>query len=419
MVKRIIAIIFIFACTTVAWLVLGATIFARTGQSDSALRGKVASTWGAPQTQTAAVATWEKVETKQVESTEDGKRVTRTVIDRTAIPLPLEQSRVTVALDLDQRQKGLQWYSTYKVAFGGTYRFRNTGASDLITFRLLFPTTQAIYDDLTVTIDGAPAATHDIAAMEPRGHGSGVEASARVAAGASATLVVAYRSQGLNTWSYSFGGGDVSRVKDFALTMRTNFADVDFPDNTLSPSEKHERAGGWDLGWHYANLISGYEIGMVMPEHLQPGPLAGKISLFAPVSLFFFFFVMFIITTVRGIELHPMNYFFLAGAFFAFHLLLAYLVDHMEIHAAFAIASVTSVFLVASYLRLVIGPQFALREAALAQIVYLVLFSYAFFFEGFTGLAITIGSVATLFVVMQMTGRIRWSEKFAATPRGG
>jgi hypothetical protein len=42
-----------------------------------------------------------------------------------------------------------------------------------------------------------------------------------------------------------------------------------------------------------------------------------------------------------------------------------------------------------------------------------VLFSYAFFFKGFTGLAITIGSIVTLFVVMQLTGRIRWEEKFA------
>jgi hypothetical protein len=61
-----------------------------------------------------------------------------------------------------------------------------------------------------------------------------------------------------------------------------------------------------------------------------------------------------------------------------------------------------------------VGLQFALREAALAQLIYLVLFSYAFFFKGLTGLSITIGAILTLFVVMQMTGRIQWSEKFAS-----
>jgi len=49
----------------------------------------------------------------------------------------------------------------------------------------------------------------------------------------------------------------------------------------------------------------------------------------------------------------------------------------------------------------------------LAQFVYLVLFSYAFFFEGFTGLAITIGAILTLFIAMQTTARIQWAEKFA------
>ena len=69
--------------------------------------------------------------------------------------------------------------------------------------------------------------------------------------------------------------------------------------------------------------------------------------------------------------------------------------------------------------RIVTGPQFALREAAAAQMIYLVLFSVAFFFRGFTGLAITIGSILTLFAVMQMTARIRWAERFSgAIPPG-
>jgi hypothetical protein len=87
-------------------------------------------------------------------------------------------------------------------------------------------------------------------------------------------------------------------------------------------------------------------------------------------------------------------------------------VDHISIHASFAIAAAVSIFLVVSYLRLVVGIRFASREAALAQVIYLVMFSYAFFLKGFTGLAITIGSVLTLFVVMQITGRVHWAEKF-------
>src|SRR6185295_18338770 len=135
-------------------------------------------------------------------------------------------------------------------------------------------------------------------------------AAVKVAAGATAQLAVSYSSQGLNMWRYSFASENVAQVRDFSLHMNTNFKDIDFPENTLSPSEKYETSNGWELKWSYKSLLSGYQIAMEMPEKLQPGPLAGRISFFAPVSLFFFFFLMLIITTLRGIELHPMNYFF-------------------------------------------------------------------------------------------------------------
>jgi inner membrane protein involved in colicin E2 resistance len=406
MVKRIVAIVFIFGCASVAWAVLGATVFSRTYSSNEKSEDRVASTWGTPQDQSPPTASFVQVTTKDAESTENGKKIVRKVEEKVVVPLALDSSHIDVTLDLEHRQKGLLWYSTYKVNFGGVYVFHNPSDKEQsVTFGLKFPSSQAIYDDMVFAVDDVP-----VSVTNEKGSASG---AVKLAAGKSATLKIGYQSKGLDEWRYSFGSTEVTQVHNFVLSMKTNFKDIDFPDNTLSPSEKHTTGTGWDLNWSYKNLVSGFQIAMVMPEHLQPGPLAGKISLFAPVSLFFFFFIMFIITTMRGIELHPMNYFFLAAAFFSFHLLLAYLVDHVSIHAAFAVSSVVSVFLVVSYLRLVIGMQFASREAAVAQFVYLVMFSYAFFLKGFTGLAITIGSVITLFVVMQVTGRIRWTERFA------
>ncbi len=425
MIKRIAAIVFIFLCTTFAWAILGTTIFQRTYSSDSSSEVRVASTWGAPQNQLPPTASYEEMVPKKEVTTENGKQIERVTQEKIITALPLESSHLNVDLNLEHRQKGLLWYSTYKVGFDGAYSFRNPSDKDqTVRFTLNFPTAQAIYDDLVFTVDDVP-----ITLKNEKNNACG---TARVAAGKTASLKVGYKSQGLNDWHYSFGNAgvqtqrdesqyrsnssDVAQVRDFSLQMTTNFKDIDFPENTLSPTEKTETGNGWNLSWNYKNLVSGYQIAMTMPEKLQPGPLAGRISFFAPVSLFFFFFLMLIVTTMRGIELHPMNYFFLAAAFFTFHLLLAYLVDHISIHLAFGICSAVSIFLVVSYLRLVVGTRFATREAALAQFIYLVAFSYAFFLKGFTGLAITIGSIITLFVVMQATGKIRWKEKFAQAP---
>ncbi len=421
MIKRIAAITFIFLCTAVAWAILGATIFQRTYDSGSSSDSRVESTWGAPQSQSPPQATFDEQVPRKETTTENGKKIETVTQETVTTQLPLDSSHINVDLNLEHRQKGLLWYSTYKVDFGGAYTFRNTSDKDQnVTFTLSFPTAQAIYDDLVFAVDDAP-----VVLTNAKNSASG---TIRIKAGQAATLKVGYKSQGLNDWRYSFAGNgpkdqdgqsaarDVAQVRDFSLKMTTNFKDIDFPDNTLSPTQKTETANGWQLDWNYKNLVSGYQIAMTMPEKLQPGPLAGRISFFAPVSLFFFFFLMLIITTMRGIELHPMNYFFLAAAFFSFHLLLAYLVDHISIHTAFAICSAVSVFLVVSYLRLVVGVRFATREAAVAQFIYLVAFSYAFFLKGFTGLAITIGSILTLFVVMQATGKISWRERFSAPP---
>jgi len=152
---------------------------------------------------------------------------------------------------------------------------------------------------------------------------------------------------------------------------------------------------------------------MTMPRHVQPGELAAALSFSAPVSLLFFFVVLFVLATLRGLDIHPINYLFIACAFFAFHLLFAYSVDRLPVPFAFALCSVVSMGLVMSYLRLVVSTRFALRETAAAQLLYLIVFSLAHLWEGYTGLTITVLAISTLFVLMQMTGRIQWSEALA------
>lgn len=408
MTKRIAAIVFIFFCTSLAWMILGGTIVARTEDFSARLKGRVATTWGAPQVQSPPQASYSRTTMEMVERAIDGKKVSERASRTVEHAVALDSSDIRVALHLEHRQKGLLWYSTYAVDFAGKYRFINpSDAEEFVTIRFKFPAERAIYDDFRVLTDGKPATAR---------MGAGIACvSLHLQGGQAVDYAVSYRSQGLESWTYRFGS-DVNQVRNFSLQLKTDFEAIDFPDNTLSPTDKDPVPGGWQLAWRYKNLLSGFDIGMSMPEKLQPGPVAGQISFFAPVSLFFFFFLIFIITALRNIELHPMNYFFLAGAFFAFHLLLAYLVDHITIHLAFVICSAVSILLVVSYLRLVVGVRFAAVEAAISQFVYLVLFSYAFFFKGFTGLSITVGAIVTLFVVMQMTGRIRWAEKFGKQP---
>ena len=406
-VPRLLAIGLIFLIAAIAWFTLGASIVARTGEFDARLSQQVAQLWGGRHEQRAPEA-WVERPRQVSEQVADQaeprvvRSVTRTVTDRVSVPI--SQSRVDVSLNLDHRQKGLLWYDTYAVEFSGRYRIRNPDAEPRrVGVQFAFPSGEAIYDNFQFRVNQQRAARVDDLS-------EGLQTSVELPAGGEAIIEIAYTSRGLDTWSYAFAGKGVAEVTDFVLNMKTDFRAVDFPAGTISPAEKREQARGWLLTWRFGTLVTGQKIGMDLPNRLNPGPLAARITMFAPVSLLFFLVVLVILGVLRQRSLHPMNYAFLSAAFFAFHLLLAYLADHLDIHLAFAISSAVSVLLVVSYLRVVAGPSFAFLRAGVAQLVFLVLFSYAFFFEGYTGLTVTIGAIVTLFVLMQMTARVDWSR---------
>jgi inner membrane protein involved in colicin E2 resistance len=110
------------------------------------------------------------------------------------------------------------------------------------------------------------------------------------------------------------------------------------------------------------------------------------------------------------LNLHPVHYLFLAATFFSFYLMYSYFSDHINIYITFGIASIVSIALTVTYLRLFAPPKIIYLLAPVTQLIFLIIFSFSFFFEGLTGVLVTICSVVTLFILMQITGKINWSE---------
>lgn len=386
-VIRLVAIGCIFAVAAVAWMVLAGSVQYRTDTSDAALGTRVEGLWGRPQIQTAPSFSL---------------RTDPSVGERT---LSIAGSDITADFTLDQRRKGLLWYATYAVTFDATYRVSNPDAvQGAATMAFTFPTSDGVYDGFKVVVDGTEV---------PVTYSDGIAyATFDLAPGQTAAVRTGYQTQGLDEWRYLPSPLGVDVVEDFSLAMTTDFSDVDYPADAVSPTHAETGDGTADLTWSYDSLVTGRSIGLIMPKPENPGPLAARISLFAPVSLLFYFAALVLLTATSGLRLHPMHYAFLAAGFFAFHLLLAYLADHIDINAAFGIASATSVALCVGYLGIVLGRGRALMEIAVSQFVFLVLFSYSFFFSGFTGLAVTIGSVLTLAYFMVKTGRVDWEQVF-------
>ena len=384
--KRLIAIGGIIVCTGVGWFILGSSVLVRSGVSLNRCGPEVTGGWGPAMTQPHPVVYYNS----------PGSANGRHLIQ------PL-QSDVAVSLRYEPKRKGLLWYRTFLVDFHGEYSLQNpTQVTQTIYVRFEFPATDASYSDFSFVIDGIPSTGNNKTA-------EGITEAVNLAPGQSAKFTVAYTSRGTDRWGYSFG--DTTRIRNFRLAMTTDFSEFDFPAGTGSPTERSRTAKGWNFTWSYPDVINAQAIAMGMPSVANPGPVASRMSFFAPVSLLFFFAVLILIGMVWEVKLHPMNYFFLAAGCFAFQLLFAYLVDLIPLFLAFVISAAISMTLVCGYLVAAAGKRFA-RLAALAQFAYIVLFSYSFFFDGLTGLTITIGAIITLALLMMTTAKVNWADKF-------
>ncbi len=413
-VLRALGIVVVFVLAAVSWFVLAGVTDARGNTSKYAIREQVGALWGNAQSQRAPNFTvrWEEEVVETVDVTDAhgqvvSRRTDRRMETRTR-PGELASTDVDVTLGLDERRRGLVWFPLYDVGFAGAWTYtHDEPLRRVLDIGFVFPDSNAMYDDFHVVVDGT-----EIDAVPS---GGGVSHSMWVDPGQTVTLAVRYQSRGADSWAYQPTQG-VGQVKNFALTMDTDFDRIDFPVPGLSPTTKVDNGPGWTLDWDFSSAVTGYGMGMIMPTRIQPGELATELAFSAPLSLGLFFLWVYVLGLLRGYQVHPVNYVFIAAAFFAFNLLFAYTADHLPVEWAFGTSAATSVLLVVSYLRLVVGARFAFVEAGIAQMLYQVGFAVAHFFDGFTGLTITVLGILTLFALMQLTGRIDWQKALSSRP---
>jgi len=406
-IKKLIAIVIIYVFTFAAWMILGVSNFSRTEKSFSSLKSEVISLYGDALIINAPEC-YSKIK-KYKEEIIDGKKVNKEYLDRD--DYELSQSDIEIKINLDQRKKGNLWFPTFKAKFSAQYEFK---IKDIQKYEnrqyylyTILGSSNSIYNDIQLSINNEkisnviPLIRKKEIEIVPSNDGI-------------ITLALSYECTGMENLMYyiSPDQNDISQINDFSLKMVTDFKNYDFPKDMMSPLDKKEVDKGYELIWEFNKSVTGKDIGIVIPNKLNPGEIVSRVTFFAPVSLLFFFIVLFVNSIILKVDIHPMHYFFLAATFFSFHLMYSYFSDHMNIYLTFAIASFVSLILTITYLRVFTPPKMAYLYAPLTQFIYLIIFSYSFFFKGMTGVIVTIFSVITLFILMQITAKVNWENIF-------
>lgn len=425
-VQKIAALIVIFIGSSIAWVILGTSNWARTNDASSSLKSSMQSMYGddlvinAPTLYKRTPKGKDEIVFKDnydddyqyeddikpmyTKETKDGENVV--YVERYA---KLESSEIKIDVKMDRRKKGYLWFPTFKSHFVGTYKFvvEQGITNEAYYLSTIFGSSDNIYTNVKINVNGRELddflklLTEKEIVVQPNDKGEFL-------------LHIEYDATGMENLRYKMANGykGLTQVNNFNCEITTDFEDYDFPRTMLSPTTKKTIEGGALLSWNFSNTITGKDIGLIIPNKLNPGEITSRVSFFAPIPLLFFFIVLLMISIVTHQEIHAMHFFFLALAFFSFHLMFSYFSDQMHIYLSFAIAALVSLGLTVSYVMHFLSKKMAFLIIPLTQIVYLFVFSFSFFFDGITGLIVTICAVTTLFILMQLTAKQNWNRVF-------
>ena len=166
MFTRIAAIGFVYLIATIGWVALGTTITYRTDNQDATLKSEVGQLWGTPLVQQSPEASL--LVERVVENKTPAQGLQNTQSTQTAQPtksaaqappvdkfdVPIVENDIRVGLELDQRQKGLLWYSTYRVRFTANYTFENVqDKNGEMAVSFTFPAREGLYDEFKFEIE--------------------------------------------------------------------------------------------------------------------------------------------------------------------------------------------------------------------------------------------------------------------------
>ena len=248
-ISRLLAIAAIFILATLAWLTLGTSIVARTGEFDSRLGQQVAQLWGGEHRQVAP-RVWVQRPRQVTEQVRDGGRDGK--VDHEDGQRDHHRQRAGAAGAKPHRGRpeagpspegaALVRHVRRRVSAAGTRSATPTRSSARLgwssRFRRRRPST-------TVQVPREPAGGRPRQRPVERACARGSRVAGwRRSAHRGGLRVPRARQVELRVCRTRAS----SEVTDFVLKMTTDFADVDFPAGTMSPTRKQQRGpDGWAL----------------------------------------------------------------------------------------------------------------------------------------------------------------------------
>lgn len=219
--------------------------------------------------------------------------------------------------------------------------------------------------------------------------------------------------------------------RNTVVELQSDFGSPSFQGSWL-PTERTVTAAGFQAKWTIPFLgrnypqawkseasmreaIQGSRFGVEFANPVDHYRMADRSVKYAGLFILLTFATLWLVELLAGVRVHPIQYLLLGGALCLFYLLELSLSEHLGFPAAYALASVSVIGMVAAYALV------ALRRAPLALVVgtgVALLYGYLYILlmnEDYALLIGAIGLFAILGAIMFATRRVDW---YAVRARG-
>ncbi len=317
----------------------------------------------------------------------------------------MESQNLDLNLKSSIRKKGLLKFAGYRLSFQGDYTIRNYRKTTA-NFRFDFPLPDGAGNitNLKVELDGKPY-TGDTNLAD------GIDWAGRLRPGETRRIRVSYEANGTDRFLYALSGNR-REVRNLNVNLTTDFAEYSIPNRAMVPTSRAGDDSGAKLGWKSSNLITGQNIAIRFEVEGNYGKVASRLFFYSPLALILFTGLLLVVTTARGMQLHPMHYLFLMTGFFIFYLFGSYVISFMHIIPGIALSLVLSTGIMLYYAFLIKKGALLIQSTAFAAAMFQWIFSIAFFFPAYTGFLITIAAIIAFVVLMRATAAMDWENKW-------
>jgi hypothetical protein len=399
---------------SIAAVAIGFRLDDRNSSSFSRSLKSVSEIWGGEVSQALPSFRTESALEEQFLAEKSQQYQTRTKIVQTSFGMETHAVDINAASNI--RQKGLLKFAGYNLSFKGHFVCVNTqSAADTFHFTFPLPSNAGNISELKVQFNG----------KDYKGDSNlsdGIDWNGRLSPGEKVSFDIAYAAQGTESFSYgkktaasvydTANADGKTEIANFAVNFKTDFDDVTLADGSMAPKTNSSDSNGTIMAWTGSSLILNQGIGLTFAISANYGKLFSKIFFYAPLTIALFLAFLLIFTAAKGIRLHPMHYCFITAGFFVFYLLGSYAVTYIHVLAAILLSLAVSSAITWYYARIIGKGKNLEKIIILCLAVFQWFFSAAFFFPEHTGLLITLASIAALVVLMKITAKTEWEDKW-------